>query len=92
MKKFRSKNKKLFFIFVDLDKAFDRVPREVIYFALRLKGVPEYLVTGVMSLYKAGLEIRKKYCFVKKCPIMSNIHSWNPPFFWGGGGGGAIKF
>ena len=50
--KFRAKNKKLLFVFVDLEKAFDRVPREVIRFALRRKGVPEYLVNGVMSLYK----------------------------------------
>ena len=50
--KFTAKNK-LFFIFVDLKKAFDRVPREVICFALRQKGVPEYLVNGVMSLYKS---------------------------------------
>ena len=49
--KFRAKNK-LFFVFVDLEKAFDRVPREAIQFALRLKGVLEYLVNGVMSLYK----------------------------------------
>ena len=49
--KFRAK-KKLFFIFVDLEKAFDQVPREVIYFALGQKGVPEYLVRGVVSLYK----------------------------------------
>ena len=40
------------FVFVDLEKAFDLVPREVIQFALRWKGVPEYLVNGVMSLYK----------------------------------------
>ena len=33
-------------------KAFDWVPREVICFALRQKGVPEYLVNRVMSLYK----------------------------------------
>ena len=46
--KFRAKNKKLFFVFDDLD----RVPREVIHFALRWKGVPEYLVNGVISLYK----------------------------------------
>ena len=50
--KFRAKNKKLFGIFVDLEKAFDRVSREVIRFSLRRKGVPEYLVNGVMSLYK----------------------------------------
>ena len=50
--KFRAKNKKLFFIFVDLEKAFDRVPRKVIRFALRWKGVAEYLVNGVMTLYE----------------------------------------
>ena len=33
--KFKAKNKKLFFIFVDLEKAFDQVPREVTCFALR---------------------------------------------------------
>ena len=51
--KFKAKNKKLFFIFVDLEKAFDRVPREAIRFALRWKGVQEYLVDGVVSLYKS---------------------------------------
>ena len=41
-----------FFVFVDLEKAFDRVPREVTHFDLRQKGVPEYLVDSVMSLQK----------------------------------------
>ena len=50
--KFRAKNKKLFFVFVDLENAFDWVTRKVIWFALRQKGVQEYLVNGVMSLYK----------------------------------------
>ena len=50
--KFKDKNKILFFIFVDLEKAFARVTKEVIRFVLRRKGVPEYLVNGFMSLYK----------------------------------------
>ena len=37
-----AKNKKLFFVFVDLKKGFDRVPREIIRFALKRKSVPEY--------------------------------------------------
>ena len=50
--KFRAQNEKLFFVFADLEKVFDRVPRENARFALRRKDVPEYLVDGVMSLYK----------------------------------------
>ena len=42
----------MFIVFVDLEKAFDPVPREVIRSALRRKRVPEYLVNGVMSLYE----------------------------------------
>ena len=49
--KFRAKNKK-FFVFVDVEKAFNRVPKEVICFDLRQKGVLEYLVDGVMSVMK----------------------------------------
>ena len=52
LKNSEPKMRSCFFIIVKLEKVFDRVPREVIRFALRWKGVPEYLVNGVMSLYK----------------------------------------
>ena len=42
----------IFKIFVDIEKAFDQVPREVICSALSWKGVLEYLVNDIMSLYK----------------------------------------
>ena len=37
------KGKKIYFGFVDLEKAFDRVPREVIRWAMRKLGVEEWL-------------------------------------------------
>ena len=43
------KNMKLFFMFIDLEKAFNWVPGEMICLALRQKGASEYLVNGVMS-------------------------------------------
>lgn len=45
------KKRKLYMCFVDLEKAFDRVPRKVIEWALRKKGVCERLVRAVMQLY-----------------------------------------
>ena len=39
-------------VFIDMEKAFDRVPREVIWWALRRKGVSEKLVRGVQEMYK----------------------------------------
>jgi len=38
---FRVKGKKLYFGFVDLEKAFDRVPRKVMSWAMRKMGVEE---------------------------------------------------
>ena len=37
-------NKRLYLAFVDLEKAFDRVPRKVIWWALRKLGVEEWIV------------------------------------------------
>jgi len=48
---FRVKDKKLYFGFMDLEKAFDRVPREVISCAMHKLGVEEWLVSAVMSMY-----------------------------------------
>jgi len=48
---FRVKGKKLYFGFVDLEKAFNWVPREVIRWAMHKLGVEEWLVSAVMSMY-----------------------------------------
>jgi len=49
--KFRAKGKKIYFGFADLEKAFDRVLREVIRWAILKLGVEEWLVSAVMSMY-----------------------------------------
>ena len=40
--------------FVDLEKAFDRVPSKVLEWALRKRGIPESMVRAVMSLYEGA--------------------------------------
>ena len=45
-------NKPLYMAFVDLEKAFDRVPRDVIWWAMRKLGIDEWLVGLVQFMYK----------------------------------------
>ena len=49
--KYLQKKRKLYHVFVDLEKAFDRIPRRAIEWALRRQLVPERLVQLVMMMY-----------------------------------------
>ena len=49
--KYSEKKKSLYHIFVDLEKAFDRVPRGALVWAMRRQLVPEKLIRLVMALY-----------------------------------------
>ena len=49
--KYLAANKRLYMAFVDLEKAFDRVPRKVIRWALRKLGVDEWIVRLVQGMY-----------------------------------------
>ena len=47
--KYLAKKRELWFAFVDLEKAFDRVPREVVWWALRYMGVDNGLTQVSVS-------------------------------------------
>ena len=49
--KYLARNKELWMAFVDLEKAFDRVPREVVWWALRCLCVDEWIVSVMKAMY-----------------------------------------
>ena len=49
--KFLAANKRLYKAFVDLEKAFDRVPWKIIWWALRKLGVEEWIVQLMQGMY-----------------------------------------
>jgi hypothetical protein len=51
-------NKPLFIAFIYLEKAFDRVPRDVIWWALRKLRSDEWLVQVVQLIYSSGVRSR----------------------------------
>src|SRR3989454_12331439 len=52
--KYLAKKKDLWMAFIDLEKAFDRVPREVLLWALREVEVEEWLIKVIQSLYEGA--------------------------------------
>ena len=46
--------KELWIAFVDLEKASDRVPREVLWWALRRVGVDEWIVNVIKAMYEGA--------------------------------------
>ena len=52
--KYLAKNRKLYLAFVDLEKAFDRVPRRVLWWAMRTLGLEEWIVRVVQVMYEGA--------------------------------------
>jgi hypothetical protein len=68
-------HKDLFFALVDLEKAYDRVPRDLVYWCLRRRGVPEKLVRLVEATYNgASTIVRTMHGRTDEFPIKVGLH------------------
>ena len=73
--KYLAKHKKLYFAFVDLEKAFDRVPRDVIWWAMRKLGVEEWIVRVVQAMYaNARSRVRVNGTFSDDFEVKVGVH------------------
>ena len=66
-KKHLVKHKPLYFAFVDLEKAFDRVSRKVMWWATRKLGIEEWKIRFVQAMnVDAASSVRIKNTFTEK--------------------------
>ena len=61
LQEYLDKEKKLYMCFVDLEKAFDRVQRRVLEWAMRKRGIPESLCEGAKTRVRVGLELSEEF-------------------------------
>uniref|UniRef100_A0A8C4T634 ribonuclease H n=1 Tax=Erpetoichthys calabaricus TaxID=27687 RepID=A0A8C4T634_ERPCA len=57
MEKFREAQKELHCVFVDLEKAYNRVPRQELWYCMRKSGVAEEYVRVVQDIYKGSATV-----------------------------------
>ena len=73
--KYLAANKRLYMAFVDLEKAFDRVPRKVIWWALRKLGVEEWIVRLVQGMYaNARSRVRVGEGYSEEFEVKVSVH------------------
>ena len=65
-------NERLHMAFIDLEKAFNRVPRRVIWWALRKLGIDKWLVRLIQSLHENA---KSRVCV---CCNLSSSQFWKP--------------
>ena len=73
--KYRAVNKPLYFAFVDLEKAFDRVPRSVLWWALRNLGVEEWAIRVIQGMYSnARSRVRVNSQYSEQFDVGVGVH------------------
>jgi hypothetical protein len=62
-------------MFVDLEKAYDRVPRKVLCWAMKVKGVPEKYVKVVQAMYRdARTQVRTEAGITDQFSVAVGLH------------------
>lgn len=72
---YRAKRKPLYVAFLDMEKAFDRVPRNTIVWSLRKKNIPEQYIDIVADMYKgARSTVRTAVGYTKPITVTEGVH------------------
>ena len=73
--KFYAQNKNLYFVFVDLEKAFGRIPHQLLWWTMRRLGVDKQIIQLVQAMYQnASSKVHIEKCFSDSICVNVGVH------------------
>ena len=81
IEKYMAKDKDVYFAFLDLEKAYDRVDREAMWDVLRIYGMGERLLQVVKSMYAGSKACVRVGSEISDCSLLGDSIKW-----WSGSG------
>ena len=55
MEKYQAKRKNLYMVFINLEKGYDRVPRDLIWWVLNKRNVPQGYIEIIKDMYERAV-------------------------------------
>ena len=75
IEKHREKQRELHLVFIDLEKAYDRIPRQEVWRCLREKGTPEIYVRLIKDMYeRAATQVRTSEGMTDMFEVRVGLH------------------
>ncbi|KAK6735072.1 hypothetical protein RB195_018332 [Necator americanus] len=74
LEKHREKNRSVHLAFLDLEKAFDRVPHELLWMSMRSHRVPEEYVRWTKLLYAKPTSVVRYAAGTSRVPVQVGVH------------------
>ena len=75
MEKYREKQRGLHIVFIDLEKAYDRVPRQEVWRCMREKGTPEKYVSLIQDMYEgATTKVKSSVGLTRSIQVRVGLH------------------